>query len=95
MVGRQVRSPQRLALFQTALEALDRADQAREEVAAGHMTTTTPATGAVHLHPLLRVEREGRTLFAKLWGDLSLRWDPDVDPDPAPAIRPWNPEPRD
>src|SRR5688572_29989542 len=68
------RSIERRTLFQAALEALDRAVQAREAVAAEGMTTTTETTGAVHLHPLLKVEREARQQFARLWDMLNLKW---------------------
>jgi hypothetical protein len=48
-------------------------------VAADGMTKITPRSGAIHLHPLLRVERESRQLFARLWGMLSLQWNQQVD----------------
>ena len=65
----------RLALVQTALESLDRADAARAAVDADGMTTVTKTTGAVHVHPLLKVEREQRQLFVKLWGQLGFHCD--------------------
>jgi len=43
------------------------------------LTTTTKTTGAIHLHPCLKVERENRALFAKLWHQLGLQWDADLD----------------
>jgi phage terminase small subunit len=69
-------SPGRLVLVQTALEALDRADEARKQVEKEGLTTTTKTTGAVHVHPLLKVERDNRALFARIWhGQLRLHWD--------------------
>lgn len=80
VVPKRARSSERLALVTTALEALDRADKARDEVDAAGMTTTTKTTGAVHLHPLLRVERESRQLFSKLWRDLGFSFSAEQDP---------------
>ena len=88
VVPKRARSPERLAMITTALEALDRADAARAKVEADGMTTTTKTTGAVHLHPLLRVERESRQLFAKLWKDLGFQSSPDLDPRYVP-LRGW------
>ena len=79
IVPRRARSPERLLLVTTALEALDRADQARQTVEAAGLTVTTKRTGAVHLHPLVRVEREARTLFLRCWERLSLAFDFRVD----------------
>lgn len=72
-------SPERLLLVATALESLDRAEQARLEIERTGLTSTTKTTGAVHLHPLLRVERESRQLFSKIWGQLSLHWNNRID----------------
>ena len=73
------RSPERLALLEQALTALDRADQAREQLAKGGVTSTTEKTGTLHVHPLVRIERENRQLFARIWGQLGLAWDADID----------------
>src|SRR5690606_27550481 len=50
----------RLAVLTSALEARDRAEECRLTVNAQGLTTVTETTGAVHLHPLLKVERENR-----------------------------------
>jgi phage terminase small subunit len=89
VVPSRARSPERLALLQVALESLDRADQARLAVEKNGMTTTTKTTGAVHLHPLLRVEREARQQFSRLWEQLNLSWNPQIDGSvfrPAPRV---------
>jgi phage terminase small subunit len=57
-------------MLRAALEAMDRADQAREVVEREGMTTTTKTTGAVHVHPLLKIEREARHQFTNLWCSL-------------------------
>jgi hypothetical protein len=72
-------SPGRLVLLQTALESLDRAEEARQAVAVQGMTSVTERTGAVHCNPLLKVERESRQLFARIWAQLGLHFDINVD----------------
>jgi phage terminase small subunit len=79
IAGRRGRSPERLALLQAGLEALDRADEAREILAKEGLTSTTKSTGAVHVHPLAKVERECRQQFVKVWHDLNLTWSNDLD----------------
>lgn len=78
-VPSRARSLGRLTLLATALEAYDRAEAARLLVASEGMTTKTKTTGAVHVHPLVKVERECRQQFAKIWHDLGLHWDSTED----------------
>jgi hypothetical protein len=61
-------------LIEEALRALDRADEAREAVDHDGLSFATTTTGTVHLHPLLKVEREQRALFAKLWSATRFQW---------------------
>jgi phage terminase small subunit len=70
VVPRRAKSPGRLAVIRAALEALDRADKARIAVDTEGMTTVTKTTGAVHIHPLLKIEREARHQFTTLWSSL-------------------------
>ncbi len=57
--------PRRLAAIQAALEFLDRAEAARQEVEAKGLLV---GQGTVpHLNPAVRVERESRTAFLKWW----------------------------
>lgn len=73
-------SPGRLVLIGEALRALDRADEAAAIVDAEGMSFTTETTKTVHLHPLVKVEREQRQLFAKLWSSMChLEWDSQTD----------------
>jgi hypothetical protein len=69
----------RLAVIVAALEARDRAEECRLAVNREGLTTTTETTGAVHLHPLLKVERENRQLFARLWTQLNLHFASTID----------------
>lgn len=66
-------------MLQVALESLDRADQASAEIQKHGMTSTTKTTGAIHVHPLVKVERESRALFAKLWGVMNLQYNAGMD----------------
>lgn len=70
----RAKSIERRTLLQAALEALDRADAARLAIAAEGMTTTTATTKAVHVHPLVKVEREARGQFMRAWAMLHLTW---------------------
>jgi phage terminase small subunit len=72
-------SVQRRVLFQTALECLDRADQARELVKMEGLTTTTKTTGALHINPLVKLEKEAIAQFVKIWGLLHLQWNSAID----------------
>ena len=91
VVPRRCRSPERIVLLQAALEALDRAEEARVAIQTAGMTTTTKRSGAVHVHPLVRVERESRQQFAAIWDRLGLQFCGDIDgrtnwPD---SLSPW------
>ena len=55
------------------------ADEARRAIETEGLVTTTKTTGAVHVHPLVKVEREARAQFMKIWGELQLRWDREID----------------
>jgi len=68
------RSPGRLALLGEALRALDRVDQARAIIDVEGMTFTTESTGAVHVHPALRIEKDSRAQFLQAWNTLNLHW---------------------
>lgn len=72
VVPRTAESPERLAVIQLALETLDRADQACEQLDREGLTFTTESTGAVHVHPLVKVERDARTSFIRIWHSIGL-----------------------
>jgi phage terminase small subunit len=74
LVPRRARSPERLTLLETALRALDRADQAAQVLDQEGLTFSTQKTGAVHAHPLVKVEKEARSLFMSAWSALKLAW---------------------
>lgn len=64
----------RRALIEEALRALDRADEAAAIVNRDGLSFTTETTGAVHIHPAVRIEREARQMFAKIWSGMHLDW---------------------
>jgi hypothetical protein len=67
----ECREPGRRELLHQALLALDRANQARELVAAD-LTTTTEGARILHLNPLVRVEQESRKQFLQIMRALGL-----------------------
>ena len=79
IVPDRARSAGRVALVEQALRALDRADEAAALVASEGLITETKTTGAIHMNPVLRVERESRQLFARIFGMLHLEWSSEVD----------------
>lgn len=72
---KDARSVGRRTLFQAALEALDSADSARRLVQAEGLISRTAKTGALHVHPAAKIEREARQQFMKAWDLLGLRWE--------------------
>ena len=79
VVPSRAKSAERQALVIVALEALDLADECRDRVRAEGMTATTKRTGAIHVHPLMRVEKEARSTFSKIWGQLNFQWNSRID----------------
>jgi phage terminase small subunit len=67
-----IEAPEQLVLLAAALEALDRADLCRREIARAGMTTRTRGSGVLHVHPLVKVEAEARRQFTDLWARLRL-----------------------
>ena len=62
----------RLEVLHQALRALDRSDEAAELVSREGLTSTTDSTGAVHVHPAVKVEREMRAQALKAFETLGL-----------------------
>jgi hypothetical protein len=79
VIGR-ARSPGRRLLLQVALQTLDRANQAGALLQTEGLIVTTATTGATHLNPLAKLERDNRALFARIWHDqLAFGFDPTID----------------
>ena len=79
VVPSRAKSPERLAMVQSALESLDRADQAAALVRDEGMTVTAKKGGLPHVHPAVRVERDARAMFVRTWGGLALSWNHEID----------------
>ncbi len=79
IVPKRGRSIGRLILIEQGLKSLDRANEAAEVLKLEGLTSKTETTGAIHIHPLVKVERESRALFAKIWDQLGLGWDGSID----------------
>jgi hypothetical protein len=86
IAGKRICCENRLALLLVGLRALDRSEEAREQLAKEGLTITNKKTGVVHANPLLKIENENRRTFFKIWRDLGLRFDPSSTPD-------WKPRP--
>ena len=56
----------------TILDDLPRADEARRAILRDGMTTTTGTTGAPHVNPAVKVERDARAQFMSAWSKLGL-----------------------
>ena len=65
-------SPGRLALLGEALRSLDRADEARALLDAEGLIAKTESTGALHIHPAVRIEKDARSQFLSAWRELGL-----------------------
>ena len=64
-------TPARRLLLLSALESLDRCEQARLVIAKeGLVTAPSASAKMVHCHPLLRVEVESRNQFQRAMGQL-------------------------
>ena len=79
VVGSRTYSIGRLTMLEQALRSLVRSDQCRRLIDEQGLVSTTKATGAVHLNPLVKAEREHRQLFGKLWDKLALHFDQEID----------------
>jgi hypothetical protein len=75
----QAVSAGRRALVEEALRALDRADQMRKIVDRDGAVTTNETTGMVHVSPCVKIERESRQAFSRLWTQMNLHWSPAED----------------
>lgn len=71
-----------LVLLQVAMEAWDRAYQARAEVEKDGLLVVDPS-GRKRPHPALQIEKDTKLVFLRAWRQLGL----DVEP-PGPVGRP-------
>ena len=76
VVPSRAESPERLEMILQALKAKDIADECARIIEREGMTVITPNSGVAHSHPLIKVERENRQLFLKVWEKLGFNEDP-------------------
>ena len=74
VVPERIVTPRKVALLVVALESLDRAEAARLQVERDGMLLSVDRGKMPHAHPLLKVEKDSRALFARVWGELGLNW---------------------
>ena len=74
VVPNRAKSAGRLALLEEALHALDRADEMRVVVDRDGPVTVNETTKMVHVHPCVKIERESRQAFSRLWATMGLEW---------------------
>ena len=83
VAGHYVLEPHHLRILQAAAECADRAEAARVAVDRDGLMVDSPRYGSKS-HPLLTVERDQRTLMARLVRDLGLDLE-DVKPSRPPS----------
>lgn len=71
VVGSRAKSEGRIAMVREALEALTRADQARESIARDGLVIET-GKDMKRINPAVRVEKDSTALFARIWSQLNL-----------------------
>jgi hypothetical protein len=76
---RRSKSAGRQALLEQCLRALDRADEFRRLLAGQELVSATKSTGALHINPFVKAEREARETFARLAKALGLEWEHGID----------------
>lgn len=75
IVGEFALESHHLRLLQAACEAWDRCQAAREQVASTGLTFIDPG-GSIRANPAVAIERDARTLFARLVRELNLDEEP-------------------
>jgi|GEM_PF-433525 len=76
-----------LRLLESACTSWDRAEAARAEIAAHGQLTVTDSNGNLRAHPLISVEKDARTLLARLVRELDLDASGLIDRSRPPALQ--------
>ena len=58
---------------------MDRADQAAAILNREGLITGSTSGKMAHVHPAVRIEKDARAEFRRIWGQLSLDWNYQVD----------------
>ena len=76
VLGNRINAKERMVLLHRALITLDQTEEAATIIKNQGMIVAPESTRTHHLHPCLKVERENRALFARIWSQmLCLNWD--------------------
>jgi P27 family predicted phage terminase small subunit len=78
--------PHHLRLLQSACEAWDRMQQARQALADHGALTFTDERGTIRAHPAVAMERDARVAFARLVRELDLDTGPAAEARRPPAL---------
>jgi len=89
------RSLGRLAMLEECLRALDQADHFRGLLATQELVQTTKTTGATHINPLVKAEKEARIAFLQMAKALGLDWKAGTDRKDTEYVKrfSWMPDP--
>jgi phage terminase small subunit len=79
LVPGRCRSLGRRTMLEQALAQLDRLDQLRTALASEGLLVGSDTGKMPHLNPLLKAEKDARTLFGRLWSILRLEWSDDPE----------------
>lgn len=79
--------PHHLRLLQSAAEAWDRMQQARQALAENGSLTFTGANGDLKTHPTVAIERDARIAFARLVRELDLDAEAPAERSRPPGLR--------
>jgi phage terminase small subunit len=72
-----VKLPGPQSMLSAALQARDRAEEARREVERDGMLLVSKRSTLARVHPAVRIEKESLALFTKIMQQLHLNWDRD------------------
>ena len=67
-----------MVLLQTALEALDRREEARKVINKDGIVTVSPS-GLKRAHPALKIEKESTAAFLQAWRMIGFNLEPPQD----------------
>jgi phage terminase small subunit len=79
LVPGRCRSLGRRTMLGEALAQLDRLDQLRAALASEGLIVGSETGKMPHLNPLLKAEKDARTLFTRMWDVLGLQWSGEID----------------
>jgi hypothetical protein len=58
---------------------MTRAEEAGKLLRTEGMVFKSETTGTIHVHPAVKIERESRALFSRIWTQLHFEWWAPID----------------